>query len=68
MKHRYYAILGLLFLASLTACGTDGVEIETYRDPETDLCYVEVHENISGDNDRDAKYAIPCLITEVEAP
>ncbi len=67
MKRRYYAALGLLFLASLTACGQVGTEIETYRDPQTGNCYVEIHKNNQG-RDRDDKYPIPCLITEMETP
>lgn len=67
MKHRYYAILGLLFLASLTACGTDGTVVETYRDPKDDTCYVELHVNVQGGEDSDYKAPIPCLITS-EAP
>jgi hypothetical protein len=70
MKYRYYAVLGLLFLASLTACGNDGVEIETYHDPSVDACFAELHVNKHGDSDDDYKFAIPCVIIneKVDAP
>lgn len=61
-----YTILAALGLACLTACGTDGTEVETYRDPVTDVCYVEIHRNVRAGADDDSKYAIPCLITNPE--
>jgi hypothetical protein len=70
MKYRYYAILGLLFLASLTACAGDGMEVENYYDPEADACFVEMHINEGMNPDEDYKFAMPCVIVneKVDAP
>lgn len=56
-------IAGVALAVGMTACGVNGTEIEQYREGET--CYVEIHDNRSGDTDRDDKYLVGCTFDTV---